>query len=336
MRHISVDAAQELCLQRYLNLVAFAILYYDYGLTASQEYERYWFTGTFTWTALLFFVMRYISVFGHVPVIAHIFLDDEGPLCSAMLLYHQILAMLIQLLVGILLVVRTYALYNRNRWVLFGTLTVGLSGIGVAAWAILFPHGQSTIRTPGSGCDMSLSQVQGTYFAIAWGAMLVFDALIFALTVCRAFVHSRKARGSLFGIMLRDGSIYFGCMAGANLGNIITFIICSPGLKGVPTILTNVLSTTLISRLMLNIRDPKVLERTRSLTTQTSTYNAAGHLSQVDNLPFYSTLFRLTGDVSAPLTQFSQHTRRSELPTPAVTDYYELRPVVIRVAQGYS
>lgn len=293
------DAARDLIISRYLNLVAFAILYYDYGLTLSLEYERYWFN-KFTWTVFLFFLVRYSSIIGHIPVILDVFIDEAGSLCSVMLLYHQIFAIVIQVFVGVLLIVRTYALYNRNRWVLGVTVGVAISGATVACWAVLIPHGSPPSQPGDEGCNVDLSNLQGLYFAIAWGSLLVFDCLIFALTFVRAITLSQIARRTLFDIMLRDGTLYFACMAGANLGNIVTFILCSPGLKGVPTIFTNVISTTLISRLMLNIRDPKLLSRARSQTTTVS--NSAGPLTRTDNLPFYSTLYPIAGDISTPVS----------------------------------
>lgn len=42
-------------------------------------------------------------------------------------------------------------------------------------------------------------------FAIAWSGMLVFDGWIFALTLVRGIILSRRARRTLFDIMLRDG-----------------------------------------------------------------------------------------------------------------------------------
>ncbi|TCD68396.1 hypothetical protein EIP91_010905 [Steccherinum ochraceum] len=318
------DAARELTNSRYLNLVAFAILYYDYGLTISEEVARYWFTGGFTWMAFLFFAVRYLSVFGHLPVIFHVFssYDGQGPLCvDSNNLFEQRLTHS-QVIVGILLIVRTYALYNRNRWVLGVTVGIAISGAVVACWAVLTPHGPPPPTVSDAACNVNLSDLQGIYFAIAWSGMLFFDCLIFGLTVARSIVLSRTARRTLFDIMLRDGAIYFACMAGANLWNIITFIVLQPSLKGVPTIFTNVISTTLISRLMLNIRDPRILQQSRTFTTTTD--NSAGPLTR--DLPFYSTLYPDVGDMSMPVTPNPE--------SPANLNSYELHPLNDRGDHG--
>ncbi|THH31003.1 hypothetical protein EUX98_g3189 [Antrodiella citrinella] len=150
-----------------------------------------------------------------------------------MLLYHQIFAILIQALVATLLIVRTYALYNRDRKILGLMKPEYVFG----QWAVLTPHGPTPPQPIGVGCNVNLSDLQGIF---AWSIMLLFDCLIFGLTLVRAICLSRTVRRTLFDIMLRDGTMYFACMAGANLGNIVTFLVCPPGLKGVPTTFTNV------------------------------------------------------------------------------------------------
>ena len=42
-------------------------------------------------------------------------------------------------------------------------------------------------------------------YAIAWSGSLVFDALIFGLTVYQALVQHQRTGSSLLGLMLRDG-----------------------------------------------------------------------------------------------------------------------------------
>lgn len=44
------------------------ILYYDYLLTVPAEVERFWSSKSFTWTCFFFYLNRYLSVLGHVPV----------------------------------------------------------------------------------------------------------------------------------------------------------------------------------------------------------------------------------------------------------------------------
>ena len=45
-------------------------------------------------------------------------------------------------------------------------------------------------------------------FGGAWGGMLFFDALVFILTVYKAFTLRRRSSLSLFALILRDGELY--------------------------------------------------------------------------------------------------------------------------------
>lgn len=52
----------------------------------------------------------------------------------------------------------------------------------------------------------------------------------------------------------------------SNLANILTFFLGDTRIRGVVTTFTNVISSTMLSRLMLNIRDPKLVRTPLSTT----------------------------------------------------------------------
>ncbi|EIN09105.1 hypothetical protein PUNSTDRAFT_52499 [Punctularia strigosozonata HHB-11173 SS5] len=115
-----------------------------------------------------------------------------------------------------------------------------------------------------------LTRSQADRLTIAWSGQLLFDCIIFALTAARSVYRSKeqvflpgalhpRVSGALFTVLLRDGAIYFAVLALSSLANILTFVLSSPALRGVLTIPTNVLAATLISRLMINVRDPRIV-----------------------------------------------------------------------------
>ncbi|OCH84210.1 hypothetical protein OBBRIDRAFT_839875 [Obba rivulosa] len=103
-------------------------------------------------------------------------------------------------------------------------------------------------------CALYLTDQQANHSAIAWGCMMAFDTLVFILTVNKTISSHNTWKGSLFHVMLRDGSIYYGIMALTNVANIITFLVVAPSAKGLYTITANVTASIIISRLMLNLR----------------------------------------------------------------------------------
>jgi len=82
--------------------------------------------------------------------------------------------------------------------------------------------------------------------------VLMFDSVIFSLTLYKAFTMGRGIR--LLDVIVRDGTIYYSALFIVNLANILILLFAQPLLKNSTTSITNVLSITLVSRLMLNLR----------------------------------------------------------------------------------
>ncbi|KAJ4478013.1 hypothetical protein C8R41DRAFT_292746 [Lentinula lateritia] len=88
--------------------------------------------------------------------------------------------------------------------------------------------------------------------------MLLFDFLVFSLTLYKALTLQRDGRMTLLSVLMRDGTIYFGVMAISIIGNILTFLLGSSQTRGMATTFTNAISSIMISRLMFNLRDPSL------------------------------------------------------------------------------
>ncbi|KAI9065135.1 hypothetical protein FKP32DRAFT_1568491, partial [Trametes sanguinea] len=252
-----------------------AILYYDYLLTLFDEIDYFWKSANVSLVSVLFVIIRYVGLLAPIPVAIEYLADLPEivrDLCRRLETYHQAYAIASQAIVAILLVIRTYALYERNKRIL-ALLIVTHVGGGIFCLISIVTN-MSPVKTsipmPFSfrGCNLGLTDKQGIHLALAWGAMLWFDTTIFVLTLLRALRMRRHLPGGLLEIMFRDGTVYYGIMVAANVSNTITFLVGHPHsgspMKGLDTTLTNVLSTTLTSRLILNLRDPR-LQRPRHI-----------------------------------------------------------------------
>ncbi|KAH9887077.1 hypothetical protein C8Q73DRAFT_669004 [Cubamyces lactineus] len=231
-----ITIASSLKVIRSVSAAAFAILYYDYTLTIRHEVERFW-GATISVTSVLYFVNRYLSLFATIPVFVEFYRTNSQTV-----------------IVGALQIMRTYALCGRSRRVLLSLL--GLCGAEciISAWAVAKAW-QSTekhkIAQVGEsiGCDLTMSRTQGQYMAAIWGCILIFDAVVFGLTFVRVFKAGKLWHGSLFALLLRDGS-------SSSVTSRISSLVCSP--TGFSVTATNVIATSMMSRLMLKIRDPKL------------------------------------------------------------------------------
>ncbi|KAE9391893.1 hypothetical protein BT96DRAFT_291426 [Gymnopus androsaceus JB14] len=139
-------------------------------------------------------------------------------------------------------------------------MSIVILGTGASIGVSLVNRDPST--NPNQGCHTSPDTQDAAKTAIGWEGLFLFDLLLFSMTVRKAYqmrreseVNTGKMGGSLFSVVVRDGSIYFFIMALANLVNIITFYIPGPFLKGTLAPFAGCLSVTLMSRLMLNLHE---------------------------------------------------------------------------------
>ncbi|KAI9068858.1 hypothetical protein FKP32DRAFT_1671903 [Trametes sanguinea] len=274
---------------RTASAIAFTILYYDYVLTFSEEVARYWGTRMSS-MSLLFFVNRYLSLIAHIPIIVEFYWADSNSLYG----YHQLLSGVTQVIVGVMQLVRTYALYGKSRRVLLSLFMLCGAGCLVSAWAVAMAweagrtqaprHPSVQTQAERGVCDLTMSRIQGQYLAAVWASVLIFDAVVFTLTAVQVLRDGKPWPGGLSARMLRDGTLYFGILFVCHLTNILTCLVAQvkpprsaffpsptstltspPGsaqrvYRGVSVTATNIISTSMISRLMLDIRDPRLLD----------------------------------------------------------------------------
>ncbi|KZV68342.1 hypothetical protein PENSPDRAFT_754178 [Peniophora sp. CONT] len=241
-----------------LQFIPAVILYYDYFLTLGDEIANYWPPRRpLTWLSGLFLATRYVALLGHVPVVAAMIdLRLIGLIqgCHAPQTYHQFLELVLQIPIGCLCALRVYALYSKDRRILIGLGVLAGTLLVVATYLVVTSDSTDPLfywqRAP--LCTHQLSSSGATRLALAWSSVLLFDIVVFVLTAIRAFQVWQAGR--VVHVVLRDGVVYICALAGANLLNIVTLLVATPLLKATFASLTNVLSVTLISRLMLNLR----------------------------------------------------------------------------------
>ncbi|KAJ7479135.1 hypothetical protein FB451DRAFT_1450949 [Mycena latifolia] len=260
------DAGQ-IIFQNQLHIVGICILFWDHFLTLDAidtEIHYLWKRRKFA-SAYWFFVIRYLAVGGNIPGLVLLRSFSSGPtaksfdvsLQSSCLLWslgYAITIVVVQILICIVMILRMYALYGRSRRVLWTLVGIGATLIGVVVYN---SQGQTaTTLTVLPGCHPHI----GSYrYAASWGALLVFDSIIFGLTVYNGW--STRARMGLQSTMplhtliIRDGALYFAIMVLSNLANIITFATTSPLLPGALATFANCISITMMSRLMLNLHE---------------------------------------------------------------------------------
>ncbi|KAL4068451.1 hypothetical protein V8B97DRAFT_1918575 [Scleroderma yunnanense] len=167
------------------------------------------------------------------------------------------------------MIMRIYALYEKSKRVLLFLLVYAMLCIGVGCWAILSPESSGSPIVPNPplqyGCDTPLTVDQATHFAITWSGQLAFDAIIFIMTLWRSLRIRKRSNRALLDVLIRD-VIFFTEDWSLTPWTRQCDVCRTAVMKVSVTSFTNLISVTMISRLMLNLRDPKIAASSRLIT----------------------------------------------------------------------
>ncbi|KAI0280058.1 hypothetical protein BGY98DRAFT_378277 [Russula aff. rugulosa BPL654] len=264
------DAPFHLWLSSFHDLPAAVLLYYDYLLTLPREIQFLWPPHNKQgWFTLACLINRYIPMIGVFPIAMSVFIPVNPTVCDGIHTYHKWLMVALQIHIGILCLLRVYALSGRSHLILGLLLFLGMGSIITALVSLSLAHnaGAETVSvvSPFGGCAQYTTQIGGRLAAIAWAGALVFDSVIFFLTLYKAFTIGRGIK--LLYVIVRDGTVYFSALSLMNLANIMTLLFAPPLLKTSITSYTNVLAIILVNRLVLNLRERAVIQLPTTVET---------------------------------------------------------------------
>lgn len=257
------DAIANIIFVKYYALAAAVLLYSDYVITLPDEIRRIW-GARFTGATVLFLLNRYVPMVGYMVILTSLFhppWTTSG--CNMFAPFPGALNTFSQGVIMIILLLRTYALYERKLWVLVLTTSVGLVNIGVGAWAASAMTGELFTFKPIQSCVPILQVPKLDRLRFAWVSTFAFDFLIFCLTIKRTYCVMRKQSNrrmdsSLALLVMRDGSLFFLVMAVVNALNFVLFMNLTNAFfsstTGSNSLIAHVVSVSLMNRLMLNLR----------------------------------------------------------------------------------
>ncbi|KAH9062700.1 hypothetical protein EDB87DRAFT_251749 [Lactarius vividus] len=189
----SVDGlATQFMVTHILSFTPYAIIYYDYFLTLSDEVELFWLhPDKFNLFSYLFLFNRYVSFFGNLQIL--IFgligrIDFILQSCRASHIYHMVLLLVQQTAVGVLCVMQIHAIYQSRRVLVF-LISIALIGVAVPCWSMYKLSAEHlpypTVISPVLGCSRVVGEAEGFYSAVSWTGCLVLDTTVFALLLLR-------------------------------------------------------------------------------------------------------------------------------------------------------
>ncbi|KAJ7487970.1 hypothetical protein FB451DRAFT_1226075 [Mycena latifolia] len=252
----TIDLATETIFLNSCHLLGISILFWDHLITLDKEITYLWVRKKSS-SSLWFFAVRYIGLGGNIPVLLFSFMTLSPTVCTQYSFLHQIVLVATQFLVSVIMLLRTWALYGRDKRVLGSLVALGACLLAVCSWAV---QGQKAIPVAiYPGCHLGVSEISGYHLSATWAALFLYDSIVFGMTLFKTY-STRRQLGSgnnlpIHRLIVRDGALYFAAMALANLANIVTYYSTGPLLRGSLGTFANCISITMMSRLMLNLHE---------------------------------------------------------------------------------
>ncbi|TCD65030.1 hypothetical protein EIP91_003307 [Steccherinum ochraceum] len=249
-----IDAAISKEFVTYLDLVAAAVLAYDYSLNIADEARFIWFS-PFSLGKSLYFLTRYPVIIDMSLVLYHQFAVLSPGRCD--LLYKVIGYMLGvgTLISESILVMRTWVIWNRNRMVGLALVT-GL----VLCWVPVFYFLAQSLNSlvfadppaPGlTGCYLhSQKNILFAVFLTVTG----FESIILILTLIRFAPGWKRKRTALIHTIYRDGIFNYVYLCILSVLNVVVLLTAPHGYSTLLSALQRVMHSILSSRVLLNLR----------------------------------------------------------------------------------
>jgi len=250
------------------------VLVYDFLLTFSDEVEFMWRRG---WTLLniIFFINRYFPFVDAITEVTQSFMPQRANfqfMCKVIYYAHAWQVVLGVNVADLILVLRTYAIWDSDKRiaagllaVLFGTTAVEAVYMTRVIRSFVFIKSPSPSQFP--GCFPA--HYDPTPGGIAYIAMAIFETVVFAVTLLKLFRRREPQHAGtyiLFETLYRDGITFYAMVFGITLVNVVILQTVPSETSFIFTLFHRVLHSILSTRLVLNLR--RAAASPRGLTAQ--------------------------------------------------------------------
>lgn len=280
-------------------VAATILLYYDYLLTLPDEIRCIW-KRKFSFATVLFFVNRYVTLLYRTLMIIQMLPwsslpeDQADTLCNGILRFNEVLTILLEVTVATFMSLRMYAIWSSDRRIFALVMLLSLvqpvvniyyyTKLQIVAVPPPFTGCAETVLLPDAAS--SALSIFNRVFAISSDAVILILTWVKTAGIMRHF-HSLKIQTSLVNMLFRDGTVYFVFLLILNVVNLIA--IKEQAFGAIPA-LTDVITSILISRFMLNLRSV--------YTASDSDISSSFHPSKFSDIRFVNTI---VGNLGAPL-----------------------------------
>lgn len=248
--------AQSLLAAKMVSLSACITLFYDIAITIGDEVEHIWLKPKYTRMTILWALNRYITPLGFIVIMVSFHEPWSKSVCDRYVLFPEALKLVNSFGVGLVFIIRLFAIYNQSRaMLLFGSFLLAAE-LGTKIWA--FTDG-TRLDLPDGFVGCILVGRTSSRFVFSWIAELFFDSAMFILTLWRTIAYNNALNNgstkSLMRLIQRDGIAYYATISIINLVTVVIFLFASANLKSISAGFSVSIMSIMVSRLILNLRN---------------------------------------------------------------------------------
>ncbi|KAI0796147.1 hypothetical protein C8Q75DRAFT_803188 [Abortiporus biennis] len=239
----------------YLDIVAAALLAYDYILTLPTEIKYVWFT-PMSFGKMLYFLTRY-PVFEETALVLYHQFAVMGPAkCDAVFKTIGFQLGTGTLIAESILAMRTWVIWHRDKRVGWA-LTIALVGFYTPVFYFLAQALNSLVFTtpphPNTpGCFL-LSQKNILF--VVFILITCFETFILVLTLIKFLPLYKHKQTSLIHTIYRDGVANYGYLCILSICNVVVLLTAPHGYSTLLSALQRVLHSIFSSRVLLHLRE---------------------------------------------------------------------------------
>ncbi|KAI0064839.1 hypothetical protein BV25DRAFT_1822576 [Artomyces pyxidatus] len=229
-----------------------ALLVYDYLCTLDQEVEHVW-SGTWTVGKALFILNRYppfVDTFISLKLLTSGGTPED---CRRQFIAVTWLISSGVIVSELILMLRTYAIWERQRWVLI-LLSTAAAVLYIPALVVTQMETKSFIfaSTPPGETGCSLQHASAIIF-LAYVLLLISETLIFTLTVIKAVQHLKRTRSPMVVTLYRDGVLFYFCLLFFTVANVVVPVAAPPALANWLATPQRAMHSLMCTRVLLSI-----------------------------------------------------------------------------------
>ncbi|KAG2357384.1 hypothetical protein BDR07DRAFT_1612555 [Suillus spraguei] len=244
---LSVPDMVKLQAVKYANLGSLAVFVFDYCITFSEEVQCTWFK---PWdaTRVIFVISRYLP-FAGIAMNAYDALRVSTECVSD--LEGYIIHVVCIVAAEALLVIRTWAFWQKSRRLLFGLLAYATFIIAAATAA----HLSSKMLIPGEN-PPGICYFESTHnTAIAYFFLAMFESVVLILTVYKRVRDYKDFQSDIVITLYRDNMFYMFCILAITIANVICEGALPSAYSSMFDTLQLVIHSVLASRILFRLRE---------------------------------------------------------------------------------